>query len=47
MFYECDKCGALHLRYKQEWLEGQFSKLKDTYTNPTDWEGEPPPEEYN
>ena len=47
VFYECDKCGALHLRYKQDWLEAKFNNLQDAYINPQDWENEPPPEEYN
>lgn len=47
VFYECDKCGALHLRYKQDWLEAKFDNLQDAYINPQDWEDEPPPEEYN
>ena len=47
VFYECNKCGALHLRYKQKWLEGKFANLQDAYIYPEDWKGEPPPEEYN
>ena len=35
VFYECDECGALHLRYKQDWIEGQFHNLTDSFTNPS------------
>tara|TARA_R100000808_G_scaffold12295_1_gene30723 strand:- start:1028 stop:1384 length:357 start_codon:yes stop_codon:yes gene_type:complete len=47
VFYECDECGALHLRYKQDWIEGQFHNLTDSFTNPSDWEKKPPPDELN
>ena len=47
VFYECEKCGALHLRYKLNWLEGKMEALKDAYINPEDWKGEPPKSEYN
>ena len=38
VFYECEKCEALHLRYKRDWLEGKFKNLKDVYINPSDWD---------
>tara|TARA_R100000656_G_scaffold30118_1_gene26383 strand:+ start:239 stop:397 length:159 start_codon:yes stop_codon:yes gene_type:complete len=47
VFYECEECGALHLRYKQDWLEGKMKALKDAYINPEDWKGEPPRDEFN
>ena len=48
VFYECEKCSALHLKYDQDWLEGQFGGLKDVWVNPLDWEeGDPPRDEYN
>ncbi len=47
VFFECEQCGALHLKYKQEWLEGKFDGLRDSYINPNDWMSEPPPEEYS
>ena len=47
VFYECEECGALHLRYKQDWLEGRMKALKDAYITPEDWKGEPPRDEFN
>ncbi len=47
VFYECEKCGALHLRYNQDWLEAKMLNLKNAYINPEDWKGEPPRDEYN
>ena len=47
IFYECDECGALHLRYNQDWLEAKFENLQDVFINPKDWDEEPPPEEFN
>ena len=47
IFYECDKCGALHLRYSQDWLEKKVLLLQDAYINPDDWKDEPPRSEYN
>ena len=48
VFYECTQCQALHLKYDQDWLEGQFTGLKDVWVNPHDWiDDDPPREEYN
>ena len=47
LFYECEECGALHLRYNQEWLEAKMLGLKDAYINPLDWVDEPPRDEFN
>ena len=47
VFYECEKCGALHLRYNVDWLEGKMKALTEAYINPEDWKKEPPRSEYN
>jgi len=47
LFYECEECGALHLKYKQSWIEVKMLALKDAYINPEDWKGEPPKGDYN
>lgn len=47
VFYECEKCEALHLKYSQDWLEDKMESLKDAYINPSDWKDEPPKSEYN
>ena len=47
IFYECEKCGALYLKYKQEWLENKINILKDIYINSEDWLKEPPRSDYN
>ena len=38
LFYECIKCGTLHLKYTRGWVEKQFSHVKGLWTNPNDWE---------
>ena len=38
LFWECDKCGALHCRKDRDWIELQIRKFKGCWTNPADWE---------
>ena len=47
VFYECEECGALHLRYEKGWIVDKMKKLKNVYINPEDWKDEPPKSEYN
>ena len=48
VFYECIECNALHLKYDQDWLEGQFIGLQNVWINPNDWDEDDPSEsEYN
>ena len=47
VFYECEECGALHLKYEEDWIADKVKGLKGTYINPQDWDEEPPRSEYN
>ena len=47
VFYECNKCSALHLKYNEDWLATKVEGLKDAYINPNDWDNEPPKSEFN
>ena len=38
VFYECEECGALHLKYEEDWIADKVKGLKGTYTNPQDWD---------
>tara|TARA_R100000664_G_C2743823_1_gene131942 strand:+ start:1015 stop:1335 length:321 start_codon:yes stop_codon:yes gene_type:complete len=46
VFFECVKCGALYLKYKRDWIEQQFFKIKGFFTNQSDWDV-PPDNEFN
>tara|TARA_Y100001963_G_scaffold160235_1_gene269367 strand:+ start:43023 stop:43343 length:321 start_codon:yes stop_codon:yes gene_type:complete len=38
LFWECDKCGALHCRKDRDWIELQIKKFEGCWTNAADWE---------
>ena len=48
VFFECDRCGALHLKCKKGWLKGQFKALDDIMSeNPEEWIDVPKEDKYN
>ena len=48
IFFECDDCGALHLKCEKKWLKGQFRALDNIMAdNPDGWMDAPRRKKYN